>query len=52
MLSQALVANTALSIKDKDTVKKLAKQAISALNFDDPQSAVDALAKALRMLSA
>jgi hypothetical protein len=40
----------ALSIQDKDTAKKMAKQAISALNFDDGRSAVDALNKAIAVL--
>lgn len=41
----------AVSLKDKEAAKKLAKQVVSALNFDDTKSAVDALRAALELLT-
>lgn len=40
-----------VSLKDKEAAKKLAKQVVSALNFDDTKSAVDALRAALALLT-
>lgn len=44
-------AKRTLSVKEKEEAKKLAKQVVSALNFDDNQSAVDLLQKALAVLT-
>jgi hypothetical protein len=44
-------AKQKLSVKEKEAAKKLAKQVVSALNFDDTHSAVDLLQQALALLT-